>query len=395
MHISIQRDELLPALSAAIRSTSQRGIQPILANILVETLPAENALRLSATDLDMAVQAKVVATIHDNSVPAVTLPARKLLDIVSKLPALATLQLRVDNEQAHLESAGSRYDIRVIAADDFPPIAKLDADKQVTLRMASLLRAINQTSFAAASHESHNVLGGVYVKLSPPNVLEMAATDGSRLACYSEQLESALLTEEVSAIVPAKGLQEIARLCAALDGTAGEAGQEPMIRLAIANGQISFETSRFHALVRLLDGQYPRYSQLIPQANSIVIEADRRALMDALERTAVMANERTNMVKMNLNADQLELMANSPDLGDSRDGMAVRYSGDPLTIAFNYRYVLDALKVIESEAVRLETNGALAPTLFRPQLDNTEPAAPAVPTPDGNALCLIMPIQVR
>jgi DNA polymerase-3 subunit beta len=152
--------------------------------------------------------------------------------------------------------------------------------------------------------------------------------------------------------------------------------------LAIQDGQISFRTPRFYVLSRLLDGQYPKYNQLIPAENKIVAFANKKAFIDSLERTAVMANERTNIVKLSLDNNNMSLAAQTPDVGDSKDTMAVLYDGDTLNIAFNYKYVIDALKVIESDDVRMETNGPLSPTIFKGKEDN-------------GYLCLVMPVQVK
>jgi DNA polymerase-3 subunit beta len=238
----------------------------------------------------------------------------------------------------------------------------------------ALAKAINQTAFAAASYDANNVLGGVYFQINAQG-LEMAATDGSRLARRVEPVgEGQAAVPDVAAIIPARTLQEFLKLAA------DSAGQP--VKIAIRNGQIAFRTPKYYVLSRLLDGQYPKYNQLIPTENKIVAFAKRKAFIDCLERTAVMANERTNIVKMALEGGNMSLAAQTPDVGDSKDTLEILYEGDPLSIAFNYKYVLDALKVIESEDIRMETNGPLAPTLFKAREEN-------------GYLCLVMPVQVK
>jgi len=202
----------------------------------------------------------------------------------------------------------------------------------------------------------------------------MAATDGSRLARCIETLEGSSVAEPVSAIIPAKPLQELLKL---LSGTSDET-----LRIAISEGQIAFRTTKSYILTRLLDGQYPQYEQLIPRDFKVLAFANRQRLIHSLERAAVMANERTNIVKMTFDQGKLSLAAQTPDVGDSKDNMDVQYEGDELIIAFNYKFVLDALKVIESDDVRMELNGGLSPTLFKARDEN-------------GFLCLVMPVQVK
>jgi DNA polymerase-3 subunit beta len=152
----------------------------------------------------------------------------------------------------------------------------------------------------------------------------------------------------------------------------------------VKDGQVYLSTARYNAVSRLLDGQYPRYEQLIPKECSLQVVMNRSALTTALERTAVMANERTQIIKMSIINGQMQLAADTPDVGHSHDSIPAEFNGsDPLHIAFNFRFVLDALKVIQGDDVLMETNGALSPTLFR---DKHKPS---------EYLCLVMPVQVK
>jgi DNA polymerase-3 subunit beta len=375
MKFSVHRDDIHQAIASAQRATATRVIQPILSNIMIETLPGENRLRLSATDLDFAVVTTVDATIEVEG--RTTLAAKKVSEILAKLPSgsMVTFEIEEAAQTARIHCGSSRFDMRTLSADEFPLIKQIDQETYFDVDLKSFVRAINQTSFAAASHESNNVLGGVYFQLTSTH-LEMAATDGSRLARRLEPLSEPSVQETVSAIIPARALLEVLKL-----NGANPSGDEK-VRLSILDGQISFRTSRFYVLSRLLDGQYPKYAQLIPADNKLVAYANKEAFISSLERAAVMANERTNIVKMAFDKGNLSLAANTPDVGDAKDTMEILYEGDPMNIAFNYKYVLDALKVIESDDVRVEMNGALSPTLFKAKEEN-------------DYLCLVMPVQVK
>jgi DNA polymerase III subunit beta len=377
MKFSIQQDVLLLAINQVQKATATRIIQPILAHILIETV-GQNAVRFSATDLDFAIETLVEATVQEAG--KTTISAKKLQEMAVKLPK-DTVQFQADatTQLARVECQQSVFDVRTLPSEEFPTIKHLiEAESfagafQVPLK--GLRRAIQHTVFAAAGQESNNVLSGVYFKLTPEQ-LEMAATDGSRLARCQEIITAQGLNEAVTAIIPARTLQEFLRL------TQSES-DELTIHVAIRDGQIAFRTERFYMLSRLLDGQYPQYEQLIPVDYTDVVLANRDALIKSLERAAVMANERTNIVKMSFDKSQLSLAAQTPDLGDARDQLRVVYDGDQMDIAFNYKFVLDAVKAIDSEDVRLELKSGLAPTLFKPTSE------------DGNYLCLIMPVQVK
>lgn len=375
MKFSVQRDEIHQAIASVQRATATRVIQPILSNILIESIPGENRLKLSATDLDFAIITSMEASVEQEG--RITLAAKKIAEILAKLPSGTQVVFEIDEavQTARIHCGSSRFDMRTLPADEYPLIKQIDQESYFDVDLKSIIRAINQTSFAAASYESNNVLGGVYFQLTPTH-LEMAATDGSRLARRLEPLEKANVTETVSAIIPARTLQEFLKL------SGGQAQSEETVRIAIKDGQVSFRTPKFYVLSRLLDGQYPKYSQLIPTENKLVAYANKQIFIASLERAAVMANERTNIVKMAFDKGNLSLAANTPDVGDAKDTMEILYEGEAMNIAFNYKYVLDALKVIESDDVRVEMNGALSPTLFKAKEEN-------------GYLCLVMPVQVK
>lgn len=372
MKFSVQQDQFQQGISAVQRATASRVIQPILGHVLLETV-GNDQLKLSATDLDFAMETTVSVMVLEPG--KTTINAKKLSEMVSKMPAKETILVEADHDtqMARIQSGASLFDVRTLPAEEFPMIRQIDKDEVVEVSLDAFNRAVQHTVFAAASYEANNVLGGVYFKMSSGE-LEMAATDGSRLARCLETLEGSSVLEAVTAIIPAKTLQELTRLVGNMSGG--------VLRIAIHDGQIAFRTSSFYMLSRLLDGQYPQYEQLIPKEYKVLAYANRTALINSLERAAVMANERTNIVKMTFDKGTLSLMANTPDVGDSKDNMDIQYEGDELNIAFNYKFILDALKVIESDDVRMELNGVLSPTLFKSR--------------DGNGfLCLVMPVQVK
>lgn len=380
MKFSVLRDDIYQAINAVQRATATRVIQPILSNILIEST-GKDGLKLSATDLDFAIETTVSAVVQTEG--KTTLAAKKLVEIINKLPNGAEILFEIDEktQTAHIKSGSSVFDMRTLSADEFPVIKQIDGEDYLDVNQKALTRAINQTVFAAASYDANNVLGGVFFQLNADG-LEMAATDGSRLARRVEAASgSKAPKQDVTAIIPAKTLQEFMKLTSGAEAPKKSDDAET-VRLAIKDGQIAIRTKRYYLLSRLLDGQYPKYQQLIPAENKFIIYAKKQDFIHAIERAAVMANERTNIVKMSFDKGNVSLAANTPEVGDSSDNMSVSYDGEPLSIAFNYKFVLDALKVIESDDVRMETNGALSPTLFKGKEEN-------------DYLCLVMPVQVK
>lgn len=375
LSFSADRDALYQAISHVQRATAARPVQPILSNVYLEA-QSSGVLVLAATDMDFSVRTEMPALVTGEG--AVTVSAKKLSEILSKLPSGQTVSiaLKPDDNLVHVQCGSSAFDIRTMAAEDFPSIPLVNEAPSIQVDLASMVQAISQTAFAAASYETNNILGGVFFKLTP-GMLEMAATDGSRLARALEATSSSLQGDEISAVIPVRAISEVVKL---LSGSVTE-GQT--VGLNIAQGLISFRTDSVYVVSRLLDGQYPQYQKLIPTENTIVAYANRKELISSLERAAVMANERTHVVKMSFDGSELTLAANTPDLGDSKDTLSVEFNGiEPLQIAFNYKFLLDALKVMSTDDIKMETNGPLAPTLFSARDQN-------------NTLCLVMPVQVK
>ncbi len=371
MKFSVQQDQFQQAIASVQRATATRVIQPILSHILLETI-GNAQLRLSATDLDFAIETVIPAMILE---PGKTTIGGKILSgMVNKLPKETVLVESDDATQmVRLQCGNCAFNVRALPAEEFPVIKQIDKEHAFEVSLEAFARAVQHTAFAAASLEANNVLGGLFFKLTN-GTLEMAATDGSRLARSIETLEGSNIPEAVSAIIPARTLQEFLKLMAG--------SSSKTLRIAIKDGQIAFRTENYYLLSRLLDGQYPQYEQLIPKEYKLIAYANRQALINSLERAAVMANERTNIVKMTFGPNTLSLVAQTPDVGDLKDNLDVQYEGEELNIAFNYKFVLDALKVIESDDVRMELNGGLSPTLFKSRDDN-------------GYLCLVMPVQVK
>lgn len=370
MQFIVSKEDILNALNAVAKATTTRGIQPVLSNILIDTIDAKH-LRLLATDLDILIEAQIPASITQEG--QITLQAKKLTEIVSNLPA-KEVHFDVDPEKltAKIKSGAAKFELMGIAATEFPATKKIDESQEVEVDLNVILKAIKQTIFAAATFETSNVLGGVFIKAVEDN-FEVAATDGNRLAKLSSKL-SKPVEKEITAIVPTRILNEVAKSAAA--------SEDETIFVGISDGQVSFRLSDRYFLSRLLEGKYPDYHKLLPESHQMLAVANKEDLMASIKRTAVMANERTNIIKLDFQKHQLFLTANTPDIGDASDNIEVDFKHDELRIAFNFKFLVDALQVIDSHDIKIEFNGSLAPAIIKPEED------------DGY-LCLVMPVQVK
>lgn len=370
MNFKINKDSLLNGLRIVEKATAVRGIQPILSNVLIETFK-DNFIKLSATDLDITIQVKVEADIEN--IGNITLPAKKLVEIVSKLPnSDIDFSLNSENNITTIKCKNSKFDIIGLPASEFPEIIQPESDESIDIDIEPFAKAIKQTGFATATYDSSNILSGIFCKIEG-ETLEMAATDGNRLSRVVEPIENKD-NNEFSVVIPSRTLNEFTRIFTASDFK--------KVAITIKSGQICFEAPDKFITSRTLEGQYPKYQQLIPQNQEMKAVINRDDFINSLERTATMVNERTSILKLEFEENSLKLSANTPDLGDSFDKMSVEFDSDELKIAFNYKYILDCLKVIESEDIVIEMNGSLSAAVIKPNNDE-------------DYLCLIMPVQIK
>ncbi len=370
MKFSAERDIINNALNVVSKAAAIRGIQPVLSNVLIETLD-DNKIKLCATDLDISVEMKIPSEVAEKG--SITLPAKKLTEIISKLPnEKVGFSLEKEANTVEIKCANSKFDIKGISASEFPPVEYPESDDYVEIEIEPLLKAVRQTFFATATYDMNNVLSGVFCKIED-NTLEMAALDGNRLSRIKEEIENKD-GKSFSVIIPSRTLKEFTNILAGVE--------DEKVSITVKNSQILFKLTDRYITSRLIDGQFPNYEQLIPTANSKKAKIDKVKLLSSLDRVSTMVNERTNIVKLSFNRDNLKITADTPDLGDSCDELDVEYVSDSLDIAFNYRYMQDYLKVVETENVFIEMDGPLSGVLFKSESEQ-------------DAISLIMPVQLN
>lgn len=371
MEFIIKKEDLFNGIKIVERATAMKGLQPVLANILIETVD-KSSLKLTATDLDMTVIATVQAQIKEEG--KITLPSKKLSDIVSRLSDnLIEFKLTSENI-VNITCKNTKFDIVGISASEFPQIIEqisLSDENAINIDLKPFTKAIKQAGFAAAGYESNNLLSGVVCDISE-NILEMASTDGNRLARIREKIENKGKTGQF--IIPSKTLQEFIKMSAFIE--------EDSVKILTDKTKLIIKSENTMIISRLMEGQYPKYNQLIPQESPKEAKVNISQLISSLERVAIMVNERTSIIKFEFKENKLILTADTPDSGTAEDEFDVDYAFEELKIAFNYRYVLDSLKNMETTEVKIGLNTTLSATVLKP--NNEE-----------DYVCLIMPVQIR
>ncbi len=372
MLFTIDKESLLNKLRIVEKITIPRGIQPVLANILFEA--SDNILKLSATDLDLSIITNTMAAVKKEG--KITLPAKKTFEIVSKLPDKPIeFSLEEETNIITITCGNSKFEIIGIGSEEFPPIIKEDEVltlDSIEIDMNPFIKSIRHTVYAAANYENRNIISGVFCNITEDN-LEMAATDGNRLTRIVESVKNKD-GKTAKIVIPSKTLQEFIRVSSLIS--------EEKVQLIVDSARLIIKTKSFIIVSRLLEGEYPPYNQLIPQKTDKIALVSRDELISALERVSCMVNDRTSIVKFVFNDGKLLLKAETPDSGASEDIIDAEYDEEELTIAFNYKYVLDSVKIMESKKAKIGLGGSLSATIFRP--DSEE-----------DYLCLIMPIQIR
>lgn len=382
MKLVCAQNSLSTHLSIVSRAVATRATLPVLANVLLVADEANQQVRLSAFDLSLGIQTSFAAQVEVGG--KLTLPARLLNDIVSRLPeGDITLEDDVDeagesNWNVTITSKFGRYQVRGLSAEEFPELPVVAEGDELHLASETLIDGLRGALFAASDDETKQVLTGVHLTMSAAG-LEFAATDGHRLAVVETVSDDDSKVESEQALdvtIPAKALQELAKM---VEKQAGSS-----VAVKFDQSQAVFEWADQRLTSRLLEGQYPNYRQLIPRQFARQLTVDRRQFLSALERIAVLADQKNNIVKLSLSTAEQEatLSVDAPDVGSGRETIAAQITGEDLDIAFNVKYLLEGLKVMPTTEIQMQLNTATSPAILSP-LGGLK------------ATYLVMPVQIR
>ncbi len=362
MKLSIAKSEFLRGLGRIQSIVEKRNSMPILANTLIEA-PAkgkEGSLHLAATDLEVGIRSQHPANVAETG--GLTVSAKKLFEIIRELPDEKVELASTANSYLEIRCNRSRFTLAGTAAEEYPTLPEFNPEKTVPIPADVLSSMIERTMYAASMDETRYNLNGVYLEvLGDTGAIRLVATDGHRLACIDREIEGDTGALASGVIIPRKGLGELKRLVDEPDADE--------IELAFANNSGLARKGGVTLVMRLIEGEFPNYSQVIPKELTRHLILPSELLVQAVRRVALLSSERSRAVKLELGDGQLVISSSNPDLGDAREELDIDYGGEPLTIGFNAKYLLDAINAVQSKEIRFSFQDELSPSRLSPPDD--------------------------
>jgi DNA polymerase III subunit beta len=344
MKFTISKDVLLDGLQKVQSIVGAKSTLPVLFNVQLRA--EKDTLTLTATDLEVTVRAVVSATVQRAG--GTTLPARRLVQIVRELPA-AEVEVEVDEkDQATLRSGNSEFRVFGVSEDEFPPLPKFQGGKEYSIEQATLKRMLNATYYAASTDEGRFILMSVLLSFREGK-LSVVATDGRRMAHMVEEVEMDRAAEG-DHVVPAKTVNELLKTL----------GDEGAVKVHVLENQTAFEFGNMLIVSKLMEGTYPNFRQVIPDRCEERVTLPREDFLNAVRRVSLMASDKASSVTLAFAKNKVEISAVTPNIGEARETMALKYSGKDLAIAFNPDFIMDPLKNLAVDEVYLEMSDELS-----------------------------------
>jgi DNA polymerase-3 subunit beta len=366
MKFTITREKLQEGLAAVAGSIPTRTTLPVLSNLLLET--EEGGVRLSGTDLDTAVSVTVPAEVEEPG--AITVPARKLQEIARELPP-APVSMATQGDGISITSGRSRFRLNGLPKDEFPAFPTVSFENSWKLSGKELSQLIAHVSFAVSTEETRPILNGVLWELGEGE-MRMVATNGHRLAKMTIPRESG--PGEGELIVHPRALSQVQKLF----------GPDDEVEVGRSENHLGFRGRSVLIFTRLIEGPYPNYEQVIPKDNDKSMIADKAALTGAIRRMAIVASDQTHRIRLSLGGPMMKFSVQTPDLGEAAEELPVEYEGDPLEIGFNANYLLELLRYMPTDEVKMSFRAPERAATLQP-VGNED-------TPDF--LCLVMPLRL-
>ena len=382
MKLVCSQTELNTALQLVSRAVANRPTHPVLANVLLTADAGTGKLSLTGFDLNLGIQTSLIASIDSSG--AITLPSKLFSEIISKLSSDSPITLISDTskEQVQITSKSGTYQVRSMTADDFPELPIVENESFLKINASSFANSLRSTLFASSTDEAKQILTGVNLSFNK-NSIKSAATDGHRLAVLSlhdviSSDNESNIYEDIEVTLPSRSLREVERFLSACKS-------DTEISFFYDQGQVVFISSDQIVTTRTLDGTYPNYNQLIPDDFQHTLELDRKNFILALDRISVLAEQHNNVVKISTNKKEslLNITAEAQDLGSGFESIPINFDSDDIEIAFNSRYLLEGLKIIETDSILLKFNAPTTPAIFTPNDDSKQ------------FVYLVMPVQIR
>ncbi len=349
MKLTVNRDALLSALTQVQSVVGARTAIPVLSNVLIQA--EKGRIVFSTTDLEVSMRTTVPAEVARAG--ATTLPAKRLFSVIRELPS-RDVEIEVDNKHsASIRCGTAFFKIMGLPDADFPNIPEPADDASYTLEQATLRRMLKSVQYASSVDETRYVLNGVLFSFSDGK-LSLVATDGRRLALCDQDVEFPA-GAETDFVVPTKTVGELVR---------NLAGDEPL-RITKAGNQAAFDMGELRIISKLIDGVFPNYRQVIPAACEERVAMERESLLTAVRRVALVTSEQSNSIKLTFGENNLDIFSVTPDIGEAREQMPIKYTGKEMTIAYNPEFLMAPLRVLDSDEVFLELTDELSPGVMK------------------------------
>lgn len=368
MHFVVLKENLMKALSVVGRSISVKPQLPILSYVLIQA--KETQLTIHATNLEIGTKFILPAKVEKDGEIAV--PGKLLIEFISSLAA-DKVECIVKDSILIVTAKHTKASFATITAADFPPFPHVP-DEQKTLPLTVLKDSVARVGFASSTDETRPVLTGIRVRLNQKE-LSLAATDGYRMSLERVVLPKPF--EEYQTILPARTFTEVVRIAAEMKA------EEVGFTMLAGKNQVVFTLPQVQIFSRLIDGEFPNIEKIIPATCKTKVVVDKEGLLQSVKTASLFARGAANIIKMKIEKEGIRLSANAPQIGDDEDFIDAKVEGEPVEVAFNYRFLLDLLANIPGTEVVFETSGSLTPGLFKP----------GSPTPPF--LHVIMPVRVQ
>jgi DNA polymerase-3 subunit beta len=334
MKFIINREEILTPLQQIVSVIEKRQTMPILSNVLIAI--ENDQLILTGTDLEIQIIAKINIT---SATPgSITVPARKFLDICRLLPSGAEIKFEQQNDKVKILSNRSRFSLSCLPADNYPEFSESDLENTFFINAGKFKKALEKTIFCMANQDVRYYLNGLLLNISNSKI-KLVASDGHRLSIYEDALDQGT-GYEARIIIPRKGVLELSRL---LDNPDAD------IKVEFSSNNIRIFIKNLVFSAKLVDSKYPDFSKVFQQEFFNPIHIQKQLLKDALTRVAILSNEKFKGVTLDITPDSLRISTHNPEHDEAEEELVIEYNGEPLSIAFNAQYLLDAVSNLDSE----------------------------------------------
>jgi DNA polymerase III subunit beta len=356
MEVIVMKEELVEGIQRVQGAVGTKSSLPILSNIMLES--KDNTLKLTATDLDVAISSSVPAKVEEPGV--ITVPAKRFIDIIKESTSSQEIHIQVKkNYQVRIDSAKSYFKLVGLPKDEFPQVPSFSSENAISLPQNLLREMIRLTAFAMSRDEARYILNGILFSFTP-KTLKLVATDGRRLAMIDREIKNTKGFKR-DIVIPTKTIQELNKLL----------GDDGEVEFNLKNNQLQFKVQSTVITSRLIEGEFPNYEQVIPKKTKEQLLIDTQKFLSATRRANIFTSQESQSIKIDLMKNRMVISKNTPDVGEVKEEIDTPYDGSNFTIGFNPTYLIDVLKNIDEEQVKFELIDPEKPGLIRGREDYT------------------------